>query len=190
MNVCQWRWAFWTTVNKHNNGKHRKSWRGYPCRSQTNYPQFCAIVGLSYGTIQRILVDNLNMRRISVRFVPRLLSDNQKALHISVCTELKQATDDPNFISIIITSNETWVYDYDPETKQQSLQWKSPNSLQQKKRVKFAVLSAVFNLHFQVLSGVNGLWCSGGRYHSWPGMLVSGISHKLIIEYFKCITCV
>ena len=89
----------------------------------------CEIVGLSYGTVQRILADNLNMRRISARFVPRLLSDDQKALRVSVCRELKQqARDDPNFISNIITGDETWVYGYDPETKQQSSQWKSPNS--------------------------------------------------------------
>jgi histone-lysine N-methyltransferase SETMAR len=63
------------------------------------------------------------MRRISARFVPRLLSNDQKALHISVCRELKQqARDDPNFIFNIITGDETWVYEYDPETKQQSLQ--------------------------------------------------------------------
>jgi histone-lysine N-methyltransferase SETMAR len=60
----------------------------------------CEIVGLSYGTLQHILVDNLNMRCISARFVPRLLSN------------------DPNFISNIITGDETWVYGYDPETKQ------------------------------------------------------------------------
>jgi hypothetical protein len=41
-----------------------------------------------------------------------------------VCGELKQARDDPNFISNIITGDETWVYGYDPETKQQSSQWK------------------------------------------------------------------
>jgi hypothetical protein len=34
----------------------------------------CEIVGPSYGTIQCILVDNL-IRHISVKFVPRLLSD-------------------------------------------------------------------------------------------------------------------
>jgi len=89
----------------------------------------CEIVGLSYGTAQRILADNLNMRRISVRFVPRLLSDDQKALRVSVCRELKQqARGDSNFISNIITGDETWVYGYDPETKQQSSQWKSPSS--------------------------------------------------------------
>jgi histone-lysine N-methyltransferase SETMAR len=74
------------------------------------------------------------MRRISARFVPSLLSDDQKALRVSVCRELKQqARDDPSFISNIITGDETWVYGYDPETKQQSSQWKSPNSPQPKK---------------------------------------------------------
>ena len=85
----------------------------------------CEIVGLSYGTVQRILMDNLNMRRISARFVPRLLSDDQKAHRVSVRSELKQqARDDPIFISNIITGDETWVYGYDPETEQQLLQWK------------------------------------------------------------------
>jgi hypothetical protein len=89
----------------------------------------CEIVGLSYGTVQRILGDNLNVRQISVRSVPRLLRDKQKALRIYVCRELKQqARGKPNFISNIITSDETWVYGYDPETKQQLSQWKSPNS--------------------------------------------------------------
>ena len=89
----------------------------------------CEIVGLSYKTVQRILMDNQNMRHISARFVPRLLSNNQKALRISVCRELKQqARDDPNFISNIITGDETWVYGDDPEIKKQSSQWKSSNS--------------------------------------------------------------
>ena len=102
-------------------------------RRQTIY-DICEIVGLSYGTVLSILTENLNMRRISARFVPRLLSDDQKALRVSACRELKQqARDDPNFTSNIITGDETWVYVYDLETKQQSSQWKSPNSPRPKK---------------------------------------------------------
>jgi hypothetical protein len=63
--------------------------------------------------------DNLNMRHISMKFVPRLLSNDQKTHRISACRELRQARDDPNFISNIITGDETWVYVYDLETKQQ-----------------------------------------------------------------------
>jgi hypothetical protein len=49
----------------------------------------CEIVGLSHGTVHCILADNLNMRHISARFVPRLLSNDQKALRVSVHRELK-----------------------------------------------------------------------------------------------------
>jgi hypothetical protein len=53
------------------------------------------------------------MIRISARFVPRLLSDDQKALCVSVCRELKQqARDNPNFISNIINGGETWEYGF------------------------------------------------------------------------------
>jgi hypothetical protein len=37
----------------------------------------CNRVGLSYGSCQRILVDELNMRRIAAKFVPRLLNNDQ-----------------------------------------------------------------------------------------------------------------
>jgi len=55
----------------------------------------CEIVGLSYGNVQRILADNLNMRRISARFVPRLLSDDQKGNRVSVCRELNKPDKTP-----------------------------------------------------------------------------------------------
>ncbi|PNF31131.1 hypothetical protein B7P43_G15526 [Cryptotermes secundus] len=38
----------------------------------------CNTLGLSYGTCQRILSEELNMRRIVVKFVPRLLQNEQK----------------------------------------------------------------------------------------------------------------
>ena len=40
----------------------------------------------------------------------------------------QQVRDDPNCICNIITSDETWVYGFDPETKQQQSWWRSPNS--------------------------------------------------------------
>ncbi|PNF41538.1 hypothetical protein B7P43_G12319 [Cryptotermes secundus] len=38
----------------------------------------CNTLGLSYGTCQRILSEELNMRRIAAKFVPRLLQNEQK----------------------------------------------------------------------------------------------------------------
>jgi hypothetical protein len=40
---------------------------------------------------------------------------------------------EPHFMSRIITGDETWVYGYDPETKLQSSQWRSPSSPRPKK---------------------------------------------------------
>jgi hypothetical protein len=48
--------------------------------------------------------------------------------------ELKeQVRNDPDFLSKVVTGNESWIYGYDPETKQQSSQWKCPSSPRPKK---------------------------------------------------------
>jgi hypothetical protein len=61
------------------------------------------------------------MRHIAVKFVPRLLTSDQKQLRINVCLELwEKANEDPTFISRIIAGDESWIYGYNPETKQQS----------------------------------------------------------------------
>jgi hypothetical protein len=46
-----------------------------------------------------------------------------------VSMELKeQVRNDPDFLSKVVTGDESWIYGYDPETKQQSSQWKRPSS--------------------------------------------------------------
>ncbi|CAH2012579.1 unnamed protein product [Acanthoscelides obtectus] len=66
-------------------------------------------------------------------FVPRALTDNQKERRVETWRALKQQLkSDPNFLSKIVTDDETWCYGYDPETKQQSSQWKTPSSLRPK----------------------------------------------------------
>ena len=103
----------------------------------------CNRIGLSYGSCQRILADELNMRRIAAKFLPRLLNNDQRDQWVQVCTQLHEAVrHDPNFLSRVITGDESWVYDYDPETKQQSWQWKTPSSPRPKKRAKFAATTS------------------------------------------------
>jgi hypothetical protein len=91
-------------------------------------------LGLSSGTCQRILTEDLNMRRISAKLVPRLLTEEEKQRRVLVCQELlDEVRNDQNFLSRVITGDETWVYCYDPETKQQPSQWKSSSSPRPKK---------------------------------------------------------
>ena len=81
-----------------------------------------------------ILAENLGMDRIAAKFVPRLLTDDQKQNRVDVSQELlHRANDDDNFFKNIITGNETWVYGYDVETKVHSSQWVSKSSPRPKK---------------------------------------------------------
>jgi histone-lysine N-methyltransferase SETMAR len=74
------------------------------------------------------------MCHIAAKFVPRLLTNDQKQRRINMCLELwEKANEDPTFISRIIMGDESWIYGYDPETKQQSSLWKSPQSPRVKK---------------------------------------------------------
>jgi histone-lysine N-methyltransferase SETMAR len=58
----------------------------------------------------------------------------QKQLRVNVCEELRQmASDSAPFLSRVITGDESWIYGYYSETKQQSSQWGSPNSPRPKK---------------------------------------------------------
>jgi histone-lysine N-methyltransferase SETMAR len=63
------------------------------------------------------------MRRIAAKFMPKLLTDDQKQQWLEVSMELKeQVRNDPDFLSKVVTGDESWIYGYDPETKHQSSQ--------------------------------------------------------------------
>lgn len=106
-------------------------------------------LGLSYGTVQRILTDKLGMTRVAAKFVPKLLSDEQKCKRVTACKELQKLKGKHrNFLDLVITGDESWVYGYDPETKQQSSYWKNPESPRKKKarmsRANFKTLLTLF----------------------------------------------
>ena len=74
------------------------------------------------------------MRRVSAKFVTRVSTVEQKQQRLSISLELHdRAASDSSFLRNVITEDETWVYDYDPETRIQSSQWKSPSSPRVKK---------------------------------------------------------
>jgi len=73
------------------------------------------------------------MHHVATKFVPRILTADQKQQRVNVCTEIRQLASDETFLSRVINGDESWVYSYDPETKQQSSQWKSPTSPRPKK---------------------------------------------------------
>ena len=82
-------------------------------------------VGISIGSVHSILTDDLALRAVSAKFVPKLLTMEQKQLRLEVAQDmLDSANSDPEFLNIVMTGDESWVYRYDQETKAQSSQWK------------------------------------------------------------------
>lgn len=95
----------------------------------------CDETGYSFGTVHRVLTNNLNMRKVSARWVPRLITDDIKVRRVTTSRKFLRRYDleGDEFLSRIVTTDETWLFMYDPETKEQSKQWKTPASPPPKK---------------------------------------------------------
>jgi len=92
--------------------------------SRLTVPEAADEVGISIGSCHEIFTEKLQMRRVSEKFVPRLLTDDQKENRIEISQELlANANGNGNFLKNIITGDETWVYGCDVATKMQSSQW-------------------------------------------------------------------
>ena len=57
------------------------------------------------------------------------MTSDQQAHHVQVCQDLfDYSENDKEFLSKVITGDESWVYGYNVETKVQSSQWTSKTS--------------------------------------------------------------
>ena len=87
-------------------------------------------IDTSYGTVRTILHDYLNMNRICARWVPKLLSTDEQNRRVDVSRQFlrRHAREGDEFLKRIITCDETWLWLFDPKTKQQSSQWRETSS--------------------------------------------------------------
>ena len=91
-------------------------------------------LGMDKESVRSILVDTLGMRKVCAKMVPRLLTQEQKDRRLNVCQDILQQLEmDNKFLEKVITGDESWIFQYDPETKRQSRQWKTPTSPRPKK---------------------------------------------------------
>jgi AraC-like DNA-binding protein len=92
-------------------------------------------LNLSFGTCQTILTQDLGMRRMSAKLVPRLLTQDKTEENRATASRelLQRAENDATFLPSNTTGDESWVYGYDPETEPLSSQWKTQLSPRPKK---------------------------------------------------------
>ncbi|CAK1581831.1 unnamed protein product [Parnassius mnemosyne] len=97
--------------------------------------EIAEIIGISYERTQNIIVNELGFHKVSARWLPRLLSVEQKRTRLTIsrdCLQLFEADAD-DFLNRFVTMNETWVHYCTLETKQQSKHWRRPGSPPPKK---------------------------------------------------------
>ncbi|XP_050522590.1 protein GVQW3-like [Daktulosphaira vitifoliae] len=91
-------------------------------------------LGINRETVRQILINDFGMRKVCAKMVPKNLSAEQKQHRMALAQDcLEQVENDPTLLDRVITGDESWFFQYDPETKRQSSQWLSPNTPRPKK---------------------------------------------------------
>ncbi len=79
---------------------------------------------LSRSSVHCIIKKDLTLSKLSPKFVPRLLSDEQKDFRRRMCElNIQSLKEDNNFLSRIVTGDETWVSTFEIELKKDSKEW-------------------------------------------------------------------
>jgi histone-lysine N-methyltransferase SETMAR len=97
--------------------------------------EIAQIIGISKERVGYILQEELDMKKLCARWVPRLLTADQKRTRMKISEQCldrfnKNKTD---FVRRFIIMDETWIHHYTPESKQQSKQWTEAGCSQPKK---------------------------------------------------------
>ena len=87
-------------------------------------------VGISLSTVHLILKKHLKVRKISARWVPHLLTDEQKRQRVKVAKKLLQMFPkyDKKQFANVVTGDETWVHYFEPVRKVSNKIWATKHS--------------------------------------------------------------
>ena len=90
------------------------------------------ILGICMSALNEILHYQLGVHNRCARWVPHQLTEEQKLGRVQWCFTMIEKYDSRHANSTwnIVSSDETWVYQFDPETKAQSSTWLFPGDTQ------------------------------------------------------------
>jgi len=93
-----------------------------------------SVLNLNRQTVHEILTFELGMQKICAKLVPKILTSVQKENRRNVCLDLLERIENDNFFfKHVITDDETWISEYDSDTKRQSSEWQPSNPPRPKK---------------------------------------------------------
>lgn len=92
--------------------------------------QLSEMVGVSHNTIHKILTEELGKRKVCAKWVPHLLTEEQKTVRVLLCSNhlRRYQSQGLGFLQRIVACDETWAHSWEPELKRQSASWCGPDS--------------------------------------------------------------
>ena len=93
--------------------------------SRVSVEQVAKRVGISSGSAWKILHEDLGLRKLSARWIPHILSDENKRVRLQCAQDLlsKYENAGSRRLSEIVTGDETWMHFYEPKRKEQNKSW-------------------------------------------------------------------
>lgn len=85
---------------------------------------------ISKASVAYIMKEMLKKRKISARWVPHSLSPEQREQRVVIATQLLDRfhREGEDFLKRIVAIDESWIRDFEPELKSQSMEWKGKGS--------------------------------------------------------------
>ena len=81
-------------------------------------------LNLNDQTVHDIFTEKTGMRKFCAKLVPKNLTNEQKENRRNMCLDLlERIENDETFFKHVIKCDESWIFEYDPETKRQGLRW-------------------------------------------------------------------
>lgn len=137
-------------------------------------------LNLNPRTVHEILKENLGLRKLCAKMVPKNLTPEQKETRKNVSSDLLgRFQNDEIFVKNVVTGDETWVFEYDPETKRQSAEWLPKNSPRPKKaRMSKSKIKSMLITFFD---------CQGIIHKEFvpPGQTVNGQFYCQVLERLR-----
>ncbi len=141
--------------------------------------------GISQGTVHRILKNHLEVCRLSCKFVPKILTTEQRQQRVDLCTQnLATFAADPLFLDKLVTGDESWLHRYDPDSKKTLSHWlpkdqrKCPQKALRARTVQKCMMVAFFDCRGLIHLDFGNRTINVARYGAVLDRLKDAITQK------------
>ena len=101
----------------------KEPWRTDSWKQKVKLEEVAGRLNVSVGSAYSVIHDSLMFSNVCARWVPKELTEEHKRKRLDVCsrhlTRYREERD--NFLQQIVTEDETWIHNYEPESKWQSM---------------------------------------------------------------------